>query len=437
MRVLIISANREVLPQAVVPLGAASVAAAVREDHDVRMLDLCFEDEPLAAVERAVEDYAPDVVGIGLRNLRTGTYAESDDLITYYADVVRAVRRTTSAPVVLGGAGFSLRPVTLLDALGADYGVVGEGERAFRGICGDLGEGRTPSRLVTSATYGVSLDHAELDALPRPARDLIDPRYYERDGTDNLQTKRGCCFECLYCDYPDIEGRRFRLRAPALVAAEAADRARAPGVSHLFIVDSVFNVPHSHAMAVCEAMVATGTPMQWVAYVTPFSFDDALADAMAHAGCIGVEIGSDSGTALGLERLRKPFALEDIRCSHALCAAHEIRDCHTFVLGVGEETEDDVRRTLEFVDELAPDVAVFVVFVEDREDRAIARARHRENILRLLAEEAPRRRGWVVPELSIRFGEKLSRLARRGRFSGPAWLTLANRPQQSRKRGPS
>jgi radical SAM superfamily enzyme YgiQ (UPF0313 family) len=425
MRVLVVSANREVMPQAVVPLGAISVAAAVRDAHDVDVLDLCFEQDPLGAVRRAIADAQPDLVGVGLRNLRLGTYAESDDLMTYYRGVVRAVREATRAPVVLGGAGFSLRPQTLLEDLGADYGVVGEGERAFRGLCDDLAAGRRPPRLVSAATYGGG---DTLDDLPRPARDLVDPRYYDRDGTDNVQTKRGCCFDCAYCDYPDIEGRRFRLREPARVAAEAADRARAPGVSHLFFVDSVFNVPHAHALAVCRELVATGVPMKWVAYVSPVGFDDALARAMAEAGCVGVEIGADSGDDEGLARLRKPFTVADIRRAHALCAAHGIRDCHTFVLGVGDEAEADVRRTLAFVDDLDPDVAVFVVFVEDREDRAIERARHRDAILRLLADEAPKRAGWVVPELSIRFGEKVARLAARRRFRGPAWLALADRP---------
>jgi radical SAM superfamily enzyme YgiQ (UPF0313 family) len=424
MRVLVVSANREVMPQAVVPLGAISVAAAAREAHEVALLDLCFEADPLEAARRAVREARPDVVGVGLRNLRLGTYAESDELIAYYRALVGAIRGETRAPVVLGGAGFSLRPQTLLDELGADHGVIGEGERAFRGLCDEIAAGRTPPRLVTPSTYGL---RDTLDDLPRPARDLVDPRYYDRDGTDNVQTKRGCCFECAYCDYPDIEGRRFRLRDPVKVAAEAAERARAPGVSHLFFVDSVFNVPHAHALAVCRALVATGVPMRWVAYVSPVGFDDTLARAMAEAGCVGVEIGADSGDDEGLRRLNKPFAIADVRRAHALSAAHGIRDCHTFVLGVGDETEADVRRTLAFVDDLDPDVAVFVVFVEDREDRAIERARHREAILARLAEEAPKRPGWVVPELSIRFGEKVARLAARRRFRGPAWLALAAR----------
>jgi hypothetical protein len=84
-----------------------------------------------------------------------------------------------------------------------------------------------------------------------------------------------------------------------------------------------------------------------------------------------------------------------------------------------------VNETLAFVERLDPDLAVFIVFMEDREDRTIHRARHRDAILEILAREAPRRPGWVVPELDIRFGEKLTRAVRRSGVRGPSWLRLA------------
>jgi hypothetical protein len=96
------------------------------------------------------------------------------------------------------------------------------------------------------------------------------------------------------------------------------------------------------------------------------------------------------------------------------------------------ETAEEARATLAFIEELDPDVAVFVVFMEDREDHAIRRASHREALLDLLATEAPRHAGWVVPELGIRFGPKVTRLVRRERIRGPSWVHLA---QARRRRG--
>src|SRR5690349_4123153 len=74
MRILLVSANREKLPQPVVPIGPLAVAAALRDAHEVRLLDLCFEDEPRTALDRVIADLHPEVIGIGLRNLHTNAY---------------------------------------------------------------------------------------------------------------------------------------------------------------------------------------------------------------------------------------------------------------------------------------------------------------------------------------------------------------------------
>jgi radical SAM superfamily enzyme YgiQ (UPF0313 family) len=266
---------------------------------------------------------------------------------------------------------------------------------------------------------------SDLDDLPLPARDLVDPRYYDFDGTDNLQTKRGCAFACAYCDYPDLEGSKVRVRDPASVADEMLARSEIPGVSHMFFVDSVFNVPRSHAIAVCEEIERRDNPLPWVCYASPVALDDEVVRAMARAGCAGVEIGSDAGTPRMLSQLKKPFTLDQIERSRALFREYGMLDCHTFVLGALDETADEVKETLAFVDRLDPAVAVFIVFMEDRETMTVHRARHRDAILRLLAEEAPKRRGWIVPELGIRFGAKITEIVRRRGLKGPSWLHLA------------
>ena len=442
MRVLLVSANRERLPSPVLPLGLLAVASALREathgspGHEVAVADLCFEEDPLASLRDAVQRTAPDVIGVGIRNLHTNAYDGSEELLAEYAAVVRTLREVTTRPIVLGGSGFSLRPHTLLRDLGGDYGVVGEGERAMRELVDALERGLTPPRLVSSAAAAREAVAAiskrrprplasDLDLLPLPARDLADPRYYAHDGTESLQTKRGCAFQCAYCDYPDLEGRKVRVRDPEAIADEFAERAARPDVTHVFFVDSVFNVPRAHALAVCRALIARGSPAPWVCYGSPASFDDELVAAMAEARCAGVEIGTDTGTEAMLRKLRKPFTLREVRETRALFVKHGILDAHTFVLGAEEETAQDARATLAFVDELDPDVAVFVAFLEDREERRVHRAPHRAELLALLTEEAPKRPGWVVPELSIRFGPRVAALGQRSGWKGPSWLRLA------------
>lgn len=433
VRVLLVSANREQLPSPVVPIGVLSVAASLREGgegHEVEVLDLCFEADPHGALRDRIGRFSPEIVGIGLRNLHTNAYDGTEQLVAEYAALVRVIRACSKARVVLGGSGFSLQPSSLLDRIGGDHGVVGEGERAFRELVDAASRGEEIPRLVHGAAVAtVSLRTSkiasDLDLLPAPARELVDPRYFAFDGTINLQSKRGCAFQCTYCDYPDLEGRKVRVRDPERVADELAALSRTPGVTHAFFVDSVFNVPPAHARALCDAIIARGSPIPWVAYVSPVALDEALVSAMARARCVGAEIGTDTGSETMLRRLKKPFRLADIERARALFLRHDLLDCHTFVLGAEGETPEEARETLRFVDRLAPDVAVFIVFMEDRESMTPHRSAHREELLELLAAEAPRRPGWVVPELGIRFGQKVTKVVQRTGLRGPSWLHLA------------
>lgn len=447
VRVLLVSANREKLPSPVVPLGVLYVAGAIRGAHEVKVVDLCFEDDPEAALRSAIAAFEPEVVGMGLRNLHDNTYTSSDPLFAYYERLAACIRESTRAPLVLGGPAITLRPTQLLERLGAAHAVVGEGEHLFPALLEALARGETPERVLYAGAVrretipllrrGMPERRGiDLDTLAGPARDLVDPRYFEVEGTDGVQTKRGCAFQCTYCDYPDLEGKKVRVRDPEAVADEMAACARVPGCDSVFIVDSVFNVPRSHALAVCDALIARGSPVPWVCYVSPASLDEELVARMARAGCIGAEIGADTGTQRVLERLRKPFTLDQVRRVRSYFRAHEIADCYTFVVGAEDETVEEARGTLDFVRELDPDVAVFIAFMEDREDREIGRARHREALLELLAREALREPGWIVPELGIRFGAKVSRVMRQMQLRGPGWVHLARaRRERTRSAG--
>ena len=213
--------------------------------------------------------------------------------------------------------------------LQADFGVVGAGEDCMPYLISELAAGRQPAPLLDARMlFPVPPPTLyTLDRLPLPDRCFVDPRYYELDGTDNIQTKRGCSFRCAYCDYPDLEGQRLQLRSPDAVADEVLQRAQAPDVSFLFFVDSVFNVPQKHALAICEALIGRGSPIPWVAYVSPVQLDSELVSAMARAGCVGVEIGSDTGTAEGLRRLgQRDHALGPGRRILALKLQRQVAD---------------------------------------------------------------------------------------------------------------
>jgi len=117
---------------AISPLGLEYLTeACCQQNIEVEVVDLCFEDDPLAALQQRLAAAAPKLVGISVRNTDNCYLLSAHSFIPHLAEVVAATRRATSAPIVLGGAGFSVAPAAVMQATGVDYGVQGDGEQAL------------------------------------------------------------------------------------------------------------------------------------------------------------------------------------------------------------------------------------------------------------------------------------------------------------------
>ncbi|MDH3520443.1 MAG: radical SAM protein [Myxococcales bacterium] len=450
MRIAFVAANRENMPDAVIPLGLLYVMESAPPHHERILIDLCFEADPLEHLTARLAGFRPDLIALGMRNIQSNDYAHSERNLIWYDRCVATLRRVSNAPLVVGGGGFTVMPAALMRRLRPDFGIAGEGERPFArllelleaGVASSDGLRQIPRMHFFDPDNGelVSVPEAgsfqKLDELAAPDRSILDRRYFSEYGTDSVQTKRGCPLGCRYCTYPRLEGRALRQRDPARVVDELfAAREGQPDLKHVFFVDAVFNLPARHAKQICREMIRRGYNVPWTAYANPIGFDAELADLMREAGCAGLEIGSDSGCDAILARLRKGFSTQQIRAIHRKCVAAGLPDCHAFLLGTEGETLADVRRTLDFVTDLDPYAAILMVWTDDQEalgseandgNHAPAEARRevRESILELLRaakDDFPR---WIIPPVGTNFDARLfARLRRRG-LTGPLWQHL-------------
>ncbi len=369
MKILLVATNRERSPYPVAPLGALFVAGAARAaGHHVEFLDLGSALLPELALRRALEKDDFQAVAFGIRNLdNCWCFAPHSyfDEVRAYAEIVR---QNFSGPLILGGTGFSVSPSGWMERIAADAGVIGEGERAFLEVLARLETGSSLAGIEGVILPGKNDGSAaaparaieRLDELSPPAHDLCRyARYQRRGGFVGVQTKRGCPFKCSYCIYPKLEGRRYRLRPPAAVAEEVETVAKNPKLRHFFFVDSVFNDPRGHALAICRELTRRRLPVRWSAFCNPVGFDAELAWAMAAAGCEGVEFGLDVACDKMLAALDKPFGQADIRT--ALQAAHDagLPFAAFLLFGGPTETWQDVEDTQKFLNDCAPANAVF------------------------------------------------------------------------------
>ena len=76
VRIAFVAANRERMPDPVIPLGLLSVMASCGDEHEKHLLDLCFERAPEAALGRFLASRSLDLVAISLRNLQNNDYTD-------------------------------------------------------------------------------------------------------------------------------------------------------------------------------------------------------------------------------------------------------------------------------------------------------------------------------------------------------------------------
>jgi radical SAM superfamily enzyme YgiQ (UPF0313 family) len=364
MRVLVVSANLEVTPDPVYPIGAAYVAAAVRDaGHAVDLLDVLFFDDVAAAVGERIASFRPDVVGISFRNIDNVAYPLSLSYMDDNARVVGAIRAAFSGPVILGGSAFTMMPGHMLSALGETMGIVGEGEEAFVDLLNALSGGRPLSDvpgLIVKDSRKVTVNNpprliGDLNRLPRPAADLCEnAAYLKWGGMGSIQTKRGCPLGCIYCVYPVVEGTAVRVREPDAVVDEIERAVGEWGMDTFFIVDSVFNNPPEHARRIAREIVRRRLSVRLSAYMSPAFITEALLADLLRAGLTGLDLGADSLADPVLRLLGKNFTADDVVGAVRAAQSVGMMTCLNIIFGAPGETPHTMRETADLIDELAP-----------------------------------------------------------------------------------
>ncbi len=345
------------------PLALDYLAQALEEAGcQARLLDLTWELDPQAAIAAHFRDVQPTLVALTQRNSDDCYLAGRYSCVPHAQATVTLIRRHTDAPLVIGGCGFSVFPAPMLEALGADYGVVGEGEEALPQLAQALERGEDPREIAGLMCRAAGQVHfnpprpLDLAAHPAARRAWVDnARYWREGGQGGFETKRGCAGACIFCADPVAKGRRTRLRQPQAVAEEVAHLAD-QGVLHLHTCDAEFNLPREHALAVCAALLERGLEerVRWWAYCAPEAFDGELAGQMRRAGCVGIDFGADHGSDEQLARLGRGHRVADLERTAEACHAVGLVFMYDLLLGAPGETREGVAQTVALMQRLEP-----------------------------------------------------------------------------------
>jgi radical SAM superfamily enzyme YgiQ (UPF0313 family) len=389
VNVLLIAANTEQLNMPVLPLGLAWVAASAEAaGHDVRTVNLMTATDIRPPLAAAVAGFGPDMIGISVRNIDDQVMAAPHFLLRSVRPVVSECRRIADVPIVLGGPGYSIFPDSALSYLGADIGIVGDGEVTFTalldrmareadledlpGIC--LPDGRSaPARL-----------NRRLGDLPLPLPGHHLPFTREVAERDDLwvpfQTRRGCPMNCTYCATAAIEGRPVR-KIPPERAVDGLERFVAAGFSRFFFVDNIFNLPPRHAEALCDEILSRGLDIRWRCILYPAHLSERLAQKMAEAGCEQAALGCESGAPEVLRQLNKRFDPETVSTVSDRLRRHGIQRMGFLLLGGPGETRETVLQSLRFMEGLETEMVKVTTGIRIYPKTELARIAVREGII--------------------------------------------------------
>ena len=326
--------------KAFVPLGLLYLAAQARQaGHEVLVRDLAGRENDLP---EALSDLQADLFGI---TASTPQYPWAKRLLA-------EIRRISpGTPVVIGGSHASSLPERCIED-GFDTAVAGEGEMALLEIAdkGTRGLVREPYIKI-------------IDAIPMPARDIIDIRGYgysvEGGLATTLITSRGCPFQCSFCS-KDVWNRGVRFHGVARIVAELAECIERYGFRHFLFLDDSLTLHRKRLFELCR--VIEPMKIQWRGYARSGNTDREMLEAMKRAGCVELGVGVESGSQKILDAVCKATKVEDNSRLVRECREVGIVSNVFILIGLPGESRETVAETRRWMELNRPDKFGYNIF---------------------------------------------------------------------------
>ncbi|MBI5195882.1 MAG: radical SAM protein [Nitrospirae bacterium] len=278
---------------------------------------------------------------------------------------------------VAGGPHPTCLPEYILEDMpGIDYVFRGEGEAGFPVFCEKVLAGK-PLLEAPNIAYRrekgvvqnkcVAVD--ELDRLPRIQWEDVSIEDYPDFLTSlpfiPVMATRGCPFQCKYCAAHSIVGRKMRYRSVENVIDELRFLKETHKIEGFNFSDDELTLNRNYFIDLCKGLIKSGLNLKWECSngVRLDTLDDEVLDIMYKAGCRYISVGIESGNNRILKSMKKNISTEVIREKVAMVKRSKVVPQGLFMVGFPDETEEDIRKTIDFAIELDIDKTNFSIFM--------------------------------------------------------------------------
>ena len=381
----------------VYPIGVTYLADFIhRRKPEVRQrildLSLFSESQRSQAIRDAALEFKPDLVCFSWRDIQIFSPHEGDaslehafnfyfagnpikrvaasfaglkQLYRYYSHI----RANLSYPwlirkefpktqIMIGGGAFTAFADQLIEKLPeGTIGILGEGEDAILKVVN--GESLENERYIIregkQTRKGKQCSPALLDALTvdLPYLTSIFPQHAAyMDESIGVQTKRGCPYDCAFCLYPYIEGKRVRYRPPEMVVKDISQHYHQWGARRFWFTDAQFitgKEAYPQCTEILERILSEKLEIEWSGYIRTSLITPELAKLMVRSGVGDLEVAITSGSQEVLNNLHMGFKLERLYdgCRYLAEAGFKGKVILNYSLNSPKETEESLLQSVE------------------------------------------------------------------------------------------
>jgi len=360
------------------PINLGYLAAFLKKHgFQVELWDYVVEPYGQEEFLKKIKTSQPDLIGL---TAMTNTVASMGELAKIIKNNFKDIR------IIAGGTHASALPErTLREIPELDFVCVGEGEETLLELAQVLETERFAKLLdkIKGLVYRRGDDILknkprdlvfDLNSLPFPDRDLVNPGFYNRSHTSRgisrkflrvaeIITARGCPNKCIFCAGHICYGYRVRFRTAENVMAEIKECIKKYRVNHITFLDDTFTLWPERTRAICSGLKELG--VSWDCNTRVNNVDRDLLKLMSESGCRKVSFGIEASSERMLKLIKKGITLEQVRKAVRWAREAKIKYVEgTFILGAHpSETRQEAEATVKLMKELDLDFVFYGIIV--------------------------------------------------------------------------
>ena len=360
------------------PVGLGYIAAAtIAAGHKVKIIDASLYDLTIDETVKQILDNNPDIVGIGCT---TPLYHQAVQIIH------EVKKRAPNIIVVMGGPHVSALPEATLKTSEADFVCIGEGEESFVSIIDAVVNNKDPKdidgivydwnhhigqgkeyRLRINQDKATTAKAIDLDKVPIPARHVFKYKEYVDYARDYNETQtqamfsRGCPGKCSFCGAADT---LVRFRDLDNILQEMNEISQL-GIKNVAITDDTYTSNKKRVLALSRGITDLNLDLNISVQLRLDQIDEEICDAMYESGVSHVGPGIESGNDIIIAQIGKGRreSKENMRKAIRLLQNYDWKIRNSYIMGMPDETEDQVFETIMFAKELGADENAFSIVV--------------------------------------------------------------------------